>query len=150
MPKTETYLPLRITLVNPPPGVLFAVQRGKAELETPSLSNGDNLSFEFSVRIGDRGDERPNFLGPLVQGPQGGRFVYVNSGTLAGQANSCWTRRAKVGLKDIGWDLVNQVLDQPSKRLEARIGGKAGDGGPACATVRLLGDGWAIDKQEGK
>lgn len=24
------------------------------------------------------------------------------------------------------------------------------DGGPACATVRLLGDGWAIDKQEGK
>ncbi len=146
MPKTETYLPLRITLVNPPTGVVFAVQRGKAELETPSVSNGENLSFEFSVRVGDRADERPNFLGPFVQGPRGGRFVYVNSGTLAGQSGSCWTRRAKVGLKDIGWDLVDSVLSQPSKRLEARIAGKAGDGGPACATVRLLGDGWAIDK----
>jgi len=144
MPKTETYLPLRITLVNPPTGVLFAVQRGKAELETQSMSNGENLSFDFSVRIGDRADERPNFLGPFVQGPRGGRFVYVNSGTLAGQADSSWTRRAKVGLKDIGWELVDAVLAQPSKRLEARIAGKAGDGGPACATVRLLGDGWAI------
>ena len=146
MPKTETYLPLRITLVNPPTGVLFAVQRGKAELEMPSVSNGENLSFEFSVRLGDRADERPNFLGPFVQGPRGGRFVYVNSGTLAGQLDSCWTRRAKVGLKDIDWDLVDSVLAHPSSRLEARIVGKAGDGGPACATVRLLGEGWAIDK----
>ena len=80
MPKTETYLPLRITLVNPPSGVLFAVQRGKAELETPSMSNGKELSFDFSVRIGDPGDESSNFLGPFVQGPRGGRFVYVNLG----------------------------------------------------------------------
>ena len=147
MPKTETYLPLRITLVNPPTGVLFAVQRGKGELESPSMSNGKELSFDFSVRIGNREDESPNFLGPFVQGPRGGRFVYVNSGTLAGQADSCWTRRAKVGLKDIGWDLVDNVLAETSKRLEARIAGKAGDGGPACATVRLLGDGWAINEQ---
>ncbi|HET6975526.1 MAG TPA: DUF5990 family protein [Pyrinomonadaceae bacterium] len=146
MPKTETYLPLRIIVVDPPIGVLFAVQRGKAELETQSLSNGEPLSFEFSVRIGDRADEMPNFLGPYVQGPRGGRFVYVNSGTLAGQVASRWTRRAKVGLKDIGWDLVDCVLSQPSKRLEAKIAGQAGDGGPACATVRLLADGWAIDK----
>lgn len=144
MPKTETYIPLRITLVAPPAGVRFAVQRGKGELETPSMSNGENLSFEFSVRVGDRADERPNFLGPFAQGPRGGRFVYVNSGTLAGQAGSCWTRRAKVGLMDIGWDLVDSVLAQPSSCLEARIAGKAGDGGPACASVRLLGDGWSI------
>jgi hypothetical protein len=149
MPKTETYLPLRIVLVNPPTGVLFAVQRGKAELEAPSMSNGENLSFEFSVRIGDREDDGPNFLGPFVQGPRGGRFVYVNSGTLAGQADSCWTRRAKVGLKSIGWDLVDHLIAQPSKRLEARIAGKAGDGGPACATVPLLGDGWEINDRNG-
>lgn len=147
MPKTEIYLPLRITLVNPPAGVRFALQRGKAELEMPSMSTGENLSFDFSVRIGDREDERPNFLGPFAQGPRGGRFVYVNSGTLAGQRDSCWTRRAKVGLMDIGWDLVDQVLAQPSRLLEAQIAGKAGDGGPACATVRLLGDGWASNEQ---
>lgn len=147
MPKAETYLPLRITLFNPPKGVMFAVQRGKAELETPLMASGENLSFNFAVRVGDREDERPNFLGPFAQGPRGGRFVYVNSGTLAGQADSCWTRRAKVGLMGIGWDLVDQILAQPSLLLEAQIAGKAGDGGPACATVRLLGDGWAINEQ---
>src|SRR5687768_6853166 len=98
MPKAVTYVPLRITVVDPPAGVLFALQRGKAELVTPVMASGDNLSFSFEVRVGDREDEMPNFLGPFVQGPRGGRFVYVNSGTLAGQAHSCWTRRAKVGL----------------------------------------------------
>ena len=147
MPKAYTYLPLRITLVNPPKGVMFAVQRAKAELETPSIARGEILSFNFAVRVGNREDERPNFLGPFVQGPRGGRFVYVNSGTLAGQADSCWTRRAKVGLMEIGWDLVDHVLAQTSRLLEAKIAGKAGDGGPACATVRLLGDGWTINEQ---
>jgi len=73
-------------------------------------------------------DEIPNFLGPFVQGPRGGRFVYVNSGTLAGQADSCWTRRAKVGLKEISWDLVVAVLANPSSFPEAKITGRAKDG----------------------
>ncbi|MCM3872301.1 MAG: DUF5990 family protein [Pyrinomonadaceae bacterium] len=147
MPKAETYLPLRITVVNPPAGVVFALQRGKSELETSAMASGNDLSFDFSVRVGAREDESPNFLGPFVQGPRVGRFVYVNSGTLAGQAASCWTRRAKIGLKEIGWDLVDRVLADSSSLLEAKFAGKAGDGGPACATVRLLGGGWTINAQ---
>ena len=143
MPKIEKHLPLRITLVNPPVGVIFAIQRGKVELVAPVMSRGHNLSFNLAVRLADREDEMRNFLGPFVQGPRGGRFVYVNSGTLAGQADSCWTRRAKVGLIGIGWDLIDRVLAKPSSFLEAKIAGKAGDGGPACATVPLLG-GWSI------
>lgn len=72
--------------------------------------------------------------------------MYVNSGASAGQADSCWTRRAKIGLKEIGWDLVDRALAQSSS-LEAKIAGKAGDGGPACATVRLLGVGWTFNDQ---
>ena len=144
MPKDKTYLPLRVTVLNPPAGVVFALQGGKAELVTPVMATGDNLSFNFEVRVGDREDECPNFLGPFVQGPRGGRFVYVNSGTLAGQADSCWTRRAKVGLKDISWDLVDKVHAKPSSFLEGKIAGKAGDGGPACATVPLIDGGWRI------
>lgn len=144
MAKVEKYLPLRITLVNPTPGVIFALQRGRTELVTPVISSGDELSFDFSVRVGSREDEMPNFLGSYVQGPRGGRFAYVNSGTLAGQLDSCWTRRAKVGLKGIGWDSVDSVLTQPSSFLEAKIAGRAGDGGPACATVSLLDAGWTI------
>ena len=144
MPKAETYLPLCITLVNPPSGVIFALQSGKAELITPMMSRAEDLSFNFSVRVGNRENETPNFLGPLVQGPRGGRFVYVNSGTLAGQPDSCWTRRAKVGLKEIGWDLVDRVLAQPSRVLEAKIAGRAADSGPACARVPILAGGWKI------
>jgi hypothetical protein len=147
MPKTETYLPLRITVINPPTGVVFALQRGKSEIETPAMASGNDLSFDFSVRVGAREDESPNFLGPFVQGPRGGRFVYVNSGASAGQADSCWTRRAKIALKEIGWDLVDRVLAKSSSLLEAKIAGKAGDGGPACASVRLLGSGWTINDQ---
>jgi Family of unknown function (DUF5990) len=32
----------------------------------------------------------------------------------------------------------------PSCLLDARIAGTAGDGGPACATVRLLEGGWKV------
>jgi hypothetical protein len=70
------------------------------------------------------------------------RFIYVCSGTLAGQAESCWTRRAKVPLKTITWELVQRVLLEPAGRLEARFHGRAGDGGPACATIKLLDDRW--------
>jgi Family of unknown function (DUF5990) len=144
MPKADTYLPLRIILVDPPAGVMFAVQRGKAELVAPTLAHEGMLSFDFSVRVGDREDECPNFLGPFVQGPRGARFVYVNSGTSAGQPDSCWTRRAKIGLKEISWHLVDRVLAKSSTLLEARIAGKGRDGGPACATVPLVGGGWTL------
>lgn len=71
MPKAETYLPLRITLVNRPTGVVFAVQRGKSELETPLMASGENLSFNFAVRIGDREDERPTFSVHLYRDHEG-------------------------------------------------------------------------------
>ena len=87
---------------------------------------------------------KPNFLGPVAQGPPAGRFVYVNSGTSAGQADSCWTRRAKVPLTGIGWRLIERALAGTDTILEVQIDGKAKDGGPACATVPLLDGGWRI------
>ena len=82
------------------------------------------------------------FFGAVAQGPPEGRFVYVCSGTLAGQAESCWTRRAKVPLDGITWRLIERVLSDGRLRLEARFQGRAGDGGPNCATVKLLEGGW--------
>jgi hypothetical protein len=145
MKRIETYIPLSITVVNPPAGVVFALQRGKAELIAPTMADGSDLSFALEVRFGDRSDETPpNLLGPFVQGPKGGRFVYLNSGTSAGQFDSCWTRRAKIGLQTIGWELIDAVLARPESFLEAKIAGKARDGGPACATVPLLEGGWRL------
>jgi hypothetical protein len=89
----DNNLRLRITVVSPPPGVRFQLQRGKLELEPAVPTSKTAMTFEFDVRVGKRPTGDPNFLGPFVQGPPAGRFVYVNSGTLAGQADSCWTRR---------------------------------------------------------
>jgi hypothetical protein len=130
---------LRIVVVAPPPGVTFALQRGKGDLVLPSRSTPNQLIFDLTVRV--RADVQPNFLGPFAQGPRGARFVYINSGTSAGQANTPWSRRAKVPLAGITWPLIRRAKGQ---LLEARIAGTGSDGGPACATVPLLGDGWQI------
>ena len=93
------------------------------------------------MRVRDDRSDVLNFLGPFAQGPVGGRFVYVNSGTLGGQPDSGWTRRAKVPLGGIAWSLIQKAA---GSIIEVRIAGTARDGGPACATVPLLGGGWKI------
>jgi len=129
---------LRIIVENPP--VHFAVQRGKDELLEATSANAKQQVFEFSVRARDDGSGgAPNFLGPFAQGPVGGRFVYVNSGIMAGDANVDWQRRAKVPLGGITWSMIKKRAV-----IEARIAGTARDGGPACATVPLLGGGWKV------
>ncbi len=146
----EREIPLRITLVHPPRDVVFCLQRGKGEIVSPVRATGDDLSFDFTVRVRDgRTDGLPNFLGPFTQGPPDGRFVYVNSGTSAGQAGSLWTRRAKIQLSGISWALIEEVTAALDAVLEARITGTSRDGGPACATVPLLDGGWHIAKAQG-
>ncbi len=144
-------LPLRITLIKPLRGVPLCLQQGKDDLVPPSSVSGELVSFDFTVNIAnDRMDEPPNLRGKSVQGPPAGRFVYVNSGTYAGQADSCWSRRAKVPLAGITWEIIEETLAKSGAVLEACIAGTAGDGGPACATVRLLEGGWKIQSTEKK
>lgn len=139
----ERELPLRIVVVRPPCGVAFAVQRGRDGLLAPSEASGDAIAFDFTVRVADRGGE-VNVLGPFAQGTPADRFIYVNSGTMAGQPDSEWTRRAKVKTRSIDWVLAEAALAAPGTVLEARIEGTAGDDGPCCATVPLLGGGWTV------
>ena len=135
---TDQNITLRIIVENPP--VRFKVQRGKDELLEAISATAKQLVFEFSVRVrDDRPDGTPNFLGPFAQGPAGGRFVYVNSGRMGGDMDADWQRRAKVPLSGITWAMIRK-----GSIIEARIEGTARDGGPACATVPLLGDGWRV------
>jgi hypothetical protein len=100
------------------------------------------LVFDFPVRIAKQASGLPNFLGPYTQGPPAARFVYVNSGTLAGQPDSCWTRRAKVPLTSITWTLIDEARTGDSL-LEIEINGTGRDGGPTCGSVRLS-SGWRV------
>lgn len=143
MNEKDSDLRLRIIVVSPPPGVRFQLQRGKGDLEPAARASAGTMTFELDVRVSTRPAGEPNFLGPFVQGPPAGRFVYINSGTLAGQADSCWTRRAKVPLTGITWALIKRARAAGSV-LETEVAGTGRDGGPACATVPLKSGGWRV------
>ncbi len=136
----------RITLLDPPRGVVFRLQRGRSELVPPSKESAKALTFDFALRFepGTAGGP-PRLLGPFAQGPPAGRFVYVNSGKQAGQAESCWDRRAKVHLRDIPASLIEESAASGAV-IETQIAGTGRDGGPACATVPLIG-GWRIGRR---
>jgi len=137
---------LRIVVVNPPAGVRFAVQRGKNELLEPLSGKAEEIVFEFPIRVRNDGAEgSPNFLGQYAQGPRDARFVYVNSGTMAGEPASQWTRRAKIPLAGITWAMIRKM--KAGSVIEAKIAGTGRDGGPACATVPLLERGWKLSAQ---
>ena len=135
----DVELRLRIVLERPPAGVDFGLQLGKGSdyrtIQT-QRSQGDDLRFDGTVTAkGDRDDGPPNLLGPLTQGPPGGRFLYIDIGKSAGQADSEWDRRLKVPLGGITWELIEVVTADPELVLEARLPGTGRDGGPSCATV---------------
>lgn len=135
---------IRIIVEDPPPAVHLAVQRGKDGLLDPKTSSQKRVIFEFSIRARNDRPDGPNFLGPFAQGPAGARFVYVNSGKMAAEPASPWTRRAKIPLTTITWALIRKAV-RGGEFIEGRIAGTARDGGPACATVPLLGQ-WQLSK----
>lgn len=136
---------LRILVVDPPADVRFAVQRGRSELLEPSATQRGVIQFDLSLRLGPpRPDEPVNFVGEFAQGPPADRFVYINSGTLAGEAGSCWTRRAKLKLGAIPPQLVEAALSGSGGILEARVTGTMADGGPVCASVKPNAVAWRL------
>ena len=133
-------LTLRIIIEQPPTGVDFALQKGSGsayETVQKQRSHGEDLVFEFqpSIREGVS-DSMAALGGPFVQGPPRQRFVYIDIGTYAGQADSCWSRRLKIPLEGIPARAIGA-----GGVFEARVPGTGRDGGPSCATVKDF-DGW--------
>jgi hypothetical protein len=142
-PQRVHVVQIRIVVVAPPPGVRFAVQRGRSALLAPSAEQHALIQFDFSLRVGTaRPGEATNFVGDFAQGPPADRFIYLNSGTLAGQPDSPWTRRAKLKLASIPQQLVATALSTSEGTIEARVVGAMPDGGPMCASVKPRDVAW--------
>jgi hypothetical protein len=137
-------LPIRIAVADPVAGLAIALQRGptaEAELVPPTSRSAQAVAFDLDLTVdGALPDGRPRLVGPCVQGPPDGRFVYLCVGRYAGQADSEWAGRVKVPLGDLGWDEI--TARAPGARLVARIPGRSPTDGPALASVRLLAPGW--------
>ena len=128
-------LTLRIVIEQPPAGVDFALQKGSGsacETVQKQRAKGQDLWFEFqpSIREGASGGQAA-LRGPFIQGPARQRFVYIDIGTYAGQADSGWSRRLKIPL-----DGITAKMIEKGGVLEARVPGTGRDGGPNCATVK--------------
>jgi hypothetical protein len=72
--------------------------------------------------------------GPYVQGPPGGRFVYLSWGTVDGDGVFTLFRRAKLFFDAIGSQVVDAAVR--SGCLVGRLGLTDAKGHPLCAAVR--------------
>src|SRR5689334_22913300 len=124
-------IPFRVIVERPLSGVKTRVQKGKDELLEPSSISDSELSFEFEISVDVVGNAL-NFLGKFAQGPKDSRFVYVNSGTYAGQHGTAWARRAKLSLMSITAEQIQNAIDGGSI-IETTMPGTGRDGGPTCA-----------------
>jgi hypothetical protein len=107
------------------------------------IAISNDLSFTFTIKVkGDSAkDKLPKFSGSFVQGPADSKFVYIDIGTYAGQADSVWSRRLKVPLTGISWKDIDSL--STNSILQTSVPGIAKDGGPNCATVKPF-EGWHI------
>jgi hypothetical protein len=137
---------MRLSVLDSPPGVRWAVQIGRAELLPPTTSVQGRVEFDIPLEIVPSSSGGARLRGGAVQGPAGGRFLYVNSGTRAGEVGSRWDRRAKVSLESIAVTRLQLLPRSAEPILEGEISGIAKDGGPACASVPLLRGAWALVK----
>ena len=145
----EREITLRIILEKPTAGVVFGVQEGSGHNYVTiqkQKSQGEDLTFEFSVKLKSKTDEVPVFLGLAAQGPPKEPFVYIDIGKAAGQFDSIWSRRLKIPLKSITWELLHQYEAAHRAILEVRVPGTGKDGSPNCASVKLT-EGWKLIEQ---
>ena len=122
---------LRIILRNPTAGVDFGLQKGRGrnyEVVQKQRSTGKDLTFDFSAAVKTAQDGAPDFTGPFVQGSRGDRYVYIDIGTYAGQADTCWSRRLKIPLSRITSKLIKS-----HSTLIADVPGAGKNGEPNCA-----------------
>jgi hypothetical protein len=140
MAANENNITLHIILEKPPLNLTYSLQKGSGSNYDPmqvQTSIGDNLYFQLSVEIKGTPEthEVPDFRGPFVQGPVGGRFIYLDIGSYAG--GSGWSGRLKIPLTGITW-----LQLAAGKKLQTTVPGTGKNGMPNCATVKPF-DGWA-------
>ena len=137
---------IRVNVTEPLAGVTMQIQEGKDRLLAPCETKRDRISFEFPITL-DLSSGQPNFLGKFAHGPKDKRFIYVNSGSYAGQPGTQWNRRAKISLMTITPQQIKQLIDKPGSKLEITIDGIGRDGGPVCASIPSSALNWQIIKR---
>ena len=115
-------------------GIEVGVQRRGRPDEHLDLVPGDAPSASWTIDADVVSTPvGPDLKGPYIQGPPGGRFIYLSWGTVADTGTFTMFRRAKLML-----EAVPAGVEQASATgtLVGRLGLTDPSGGPICAAVR--------------
>ena len=111
------------------------------EAGTPAGRDALAWTTEITVKTGP--DGAPDFAGPAVHGKRGERFFYLSWSSEKAVHRERF-RRMKIHLRDVASAQLARVV-KTGGLLVARVHAVAKDGGPACASVPLLGGGWNVE-----
>ncbi len=146
----EKVVQLRVVCLDPPDPVErdaeFGIQDKKRTVAERPLDERGNVHYDIEARAQWHATkERPNFLGPWVNGTVEKRFLYLAWRPLDPDASGphVWNRRMKIHLSSITWEQIEEA-DAPGMILLARVSGRDSAGAIACASVPLLYDGWVV------
>jgi hypothetical protein len=107
------------------------VQRKNRREELLDLHAGDAPAAEWTL---DCALDGTDVRGPYIQGPPGGRFIYLNWGTVDDAGHFTLFRRAKLMLEDVPVDVLASAAT--SGLLVGRLGLTDAKGHPLCVRVR--------------
>lgn len=113
--------------------VHVAVQRRGKPAELLGLVPGDAPSATWVLDCVASADGT-DIKGPCIQGPPGGRFIYLSWGDVAADGAFTMFRRAKLQLATIPSGLVAEA--GADGEIVGRLGLTDQKGGPVCASVR--------------
>ena len=110
------------------------MQRRNSRDDLLGLVPGDAPSAAWTVDCAaEPSAESIDLKGPYIQGPPGGRFIYLSWGTVNGGRFTLF-RRAKLWLDAIPLPVLRDAIDRGV--LVGRLGLTDGKGNPLCASVR--------------
>lgn len=141
------HLTFHILLTAPPANLTYALQKGSGSnfiVEQVQKSTGADLNFNIPIEIKGtpQANEVPDFKGPYVQGPIGGRFIYIGIGIYAGGSQNEWSGRLKIPLSGPDW-ATTTIAGNSALPLHTTVPGVGKKGMPNCATVKPF-EGWKL------
>lgn len=117
-------------------GIHVAVQRRNKPAELLDLTPGDAraATWMLDATVSPAPDGLADLKGPYIQGPPGGRFIYLNWGTVDRPGEFAMFRRAKLLLNEVPPEVLSRAADLGV--LIGRLGLTDAKGNPTCASVR--------------
>jgi hypothetical protein len=131
----DSNVTLRLSVIDPPKGIMHSLQGKDGAVVDARRSTGKTLKFEIPVRL-EPGKTGWRFLGDFVRTEgKTRRFVYVATGQQASQHVE-GGRRAKVDLPEPTPAMI-KAAEAGKLVLEASYAGTDAKGGATCATVKV-------------